>query len=90
MKRTLYFIMGLFWLTALVFWYGNRDALAENIDPLNNGSQYAYGENVGWFNAEPNGDGGDGVERPQLLLPLRQAREARRGQVLVLLRADRT
>jgi hypothetical protein len=27
---------------------------AENIDPNNNGSQYAYGENVGWFNFEPN------------------------------------
>jgi hypothetical protein len=34
---------------------------AENIDPLDDDSQYAYGENVGWFNAEPNGDGGDGV-----------------------------
>jgi hypothetical protein len=35
---------------------------AENIDPDDNGSQYAYGENLGWFNAEPGGDGGDGVE----------------------------
>jgi len=26
---------------------------AENIDPCDNGSQYAYGENVGWFNFEP-------------------------------------
>jgi hypothetical protein len=25
----------------------------ENIDPLNDGSQYAWGENVGWFNFEP-------------------------------------
>jgi hypothetical protein len=26
---------------------------AENIDPDNNGSQYAYAENVGWLNFEP-------------------------------------
>ncbi len=37
-------------------------SLAENIDPDGDGSQYAYGENVGWMNAEPNGDGGDGVQ----------------------------
>ena len=35
---------------------------AENIDPDNDGSQYAYGENVGWLNAEPQGDAGPGVE----------------------------
>jgi hypothetical protein len=34
---------------------------AENVDPLNDGSQYAYGENVGWINAEPGGDGADGL-----------------------------
>ena len=27
---------------------------AENIDPYQNGSQYAYGANVGWLNFEPN------------------------------------
>jgi len=27
---------------------------AENIDPYKNGSQYAYGANVGWINFEPN------------------------------------
>jgi hypothetical protein len=37
-------------------------AWAENIDPLNAGSQYAYGENIGWLNAEPGGDEGYGVE----------------------------
>ncbi|MCK4999915.1 MAG: hypothetical protein KAS23_10275, partial [Anaerohalosphaera sp.] len=26
---------------------------AENIDPYADGSQYAYGENVGWLNFEP-------------------------------------
>lgn len=35
---------------------------AENIDPDNDGSQYAYGENVGWLNFEPGGDGGSGAE----------------------------
>jgi uncharacterized repeat protein (TIGR01451 family) len=35
---------------------------AENIDPQNNDSQFAWGENVGWINAEPDGDGGPGVE----------------------------
>jgi hypothetical protein len=28
-------------------------ALAENVDPSNAGAQYAWGENVGWINAEP-------------------------------------
>ena len=37
-------------------------AVAENIDPDNDNSQYAYGENVGWLNFEPDGDGGPGVE----------------------------
>jgi len=35
---------------------------AENIDPDSDGSRYAYGENVGWLNAEPSGNGGPGVE----------------------------
>jgi len=29
-------------------------AYAENMDPNDDGSQYAYGENVGWLNFEPN------------------------------------
>jgi chitodextrinase len=33
---------------------------AENIDPDNINSQYAWGENVGWMNLEPGGDGGPG------------------------------
>ncbi len=36
-------------------------AFAENIDPLNDNSQYAWGENVGWLNAEPSGEGGPGI-----------------------------
>jgi len=44
---------------ALVFLAGfllfcAADLQAENIDPDNDGSQYAYGENVGWLNFEPN------------------------------------
>jgi hypothetical protein len=35
---------------------------AENIDPGNDESQHAYGENVGWLNAEPSGNGGPGVQ----------------------------
>ncbi|MCP5004691.1 MAG: hypothetical protein GY941_12250, partial [Planctomycetes bacterium] len=35
---------------------------AENIDPNNDDSQYAYGENAGWLNAEPLGDSGPGIE----------------------------
>lgn len=35
-------------------------SIAENIDPYNDDSQYAYGENVGWFNFEPNT--GNGVQ----------------------------
>jgi Leucine-rich repeat (LRR) protein/acetyltransferase-like isoleucine patch superfamily enzyme len=34
----------------------------ENIDPDNDDCQYAWGENVGWLNLEPGGDGGSGVE----------------------------
>ena len=29
-------------------------SFAENIDPNEDGSQYAYGENIGWVNFEPN------------------------------------
>jgi hypothetical protein len=32
----------------------------ENIDPYEEGNQYAYGENTGWLNAEP--DTGDGMQ----------------------------
>jgi len=35
---------------------------AENVDPDADGSRYAWGENVGWINAEPGGDGGPGAE----------------------------
>jgi K319-like protein len=32
-------------------------AFAENIDPDDDGSQYAWGENIGWLNLEPGDDG---------------------------------
>jgi hypothetical protein len=37
-------------------------AAAETIDPTEDDSQYAYGENIGWLNAEPGGDGGNGIQ----------------------------
>ena len=46
----------------LVSWLPLSLSAAENIDPANADEQYAYGENVGWINAEPLGDGGSGVE----------------------------
>lgn len=35
---------------------------AENVDPDNDDSQYAYGENAGWINFEPGGNTGSGAE----------------------------
>ena len=37
-------------------------ALAENIDPNNDGSKYAWAENLGWINLRPGGPGGSGVQ----------------------------
>ncbi len=34
---------------------------AETINPLNDGSRYAWSENTGWLNAEPSGNGGPGI-----------------------------
>ena len=39
---------------------------AENIDPYEDDSQYAYGENVGWLNFEPNTGDGAQVESDKL------------------------
>lgn len=39
---------------------------AENIDPYDDGSQYAYGENVGWLNFEPNQGPGVTVSNSKL------------------------
>jgi hypothetical protein len=34
---------------------------AESIDPGSTDAQYAWGENVGWINGEPSGNGGPGI-----------------------------
>ncbi len=47
---------------------GVNTARSENIDPDLDGSQFAYGENVGWLNLEPMGDGGSGVQVDDLEL----------------------
>ena len=52
---------GIFLLSAIMILFCTT-AYAENIDPNDDDCQYAYGENVGWLNAEPGGDGGEGVE----------------------------
>jgi hypothetical protein len=39
---------------------------AENIDPYGDGSQYGYGENVGWLNFEPSEGEGAHVGQTQL------------------------
>jgi YD repeat-containing protein len=55
----------LFWplLLSLLFLGSSMGfSQGENIDPDNDGSQYAWGENIGWLNFEPGGDGGPGVE----------------------------
>ncbi|MHC4575492.1 MAG: hypothetical protein ACYS76_15430 [Planctomycetota bacterium] len=39
---------------------------AENIDPNEDGSQYAYGENIGWLNFEPSQGDGAHVSETQL------------------------
>jgi hypothetical protein len=40
--------------------------LAENIDPCDANNQYAWGENVGWFNFEPSLGDGAHVDKTQL------------------------
>lgn len=39
---------------------GASHAAPENIDPAGDDHQYAWGENIGWVNAEPSGNGGPG------------------------------
>ena len=42
---------------AMLFVCSLNSIRAANIDPNNDGSQYAYGENTGWVNFEPNAPG---------------------------------
>ena len=51
MKRTNIFSLSILAICLLVCC---GDLCAENIDPYEDGSQNAYGENVGWLNFEPN------------------------------------
>ena len=50
--KTKFLIWPVFLVGFLIFCCVNL--YAENIDPNNDGSQYAYGANVGWLNFEPN------------------------------------
>ena len=47
---------------ALLVGLSAAGALAENIDPFNDSSQYAWSENTGWINAEPANCSDCGVE----------------------------
>jgi hypothetical protein len=47
-------------LLGLVAW--GSPPLAENIDPAGRDARFAWGENVGWFNARPLGPGGPGLQ----------------------------
>ena len=58
MKRL--FILSL--TITLVFGLGVLPAASENIDPDNNGSQYAYSEVFGWIDFELDGDDEVGME----------------------------
>ena len=59
-KRITSFV--LFW----VIFFAHCAIGAENIDPSDNGYQYAYGENAGWLNFEPNQGGGVTVSDTKL------------------------
>lgn len=61
MKRRISYAVFLVSIVTLITGNGWM-AFAKNIDPHNDDSQYAYGENAGWFNFEPGGDNGDGAE----------------------------
>lgn len=52
-------LTALFVLQAATILIAARPAAAENIDPAN---KYAWSENMGWFNAQPSGPGGSGVQ----------------------------
>jgi hypothetical protein len=41
---------------------------SENMDPAGTGAQHAWSENSGWWNGEPSGDGGPGVQVGDALL----------------------
>lgn len=49
------------WLAIPVLFTGCL-AFAGNIDPSSDGSKYAWSENLGWINLQPQGPGGPGVQ----------------------------
>jgi len=55
-------LVSVLFLTTVLF-IGNQKLLyAENIDPDNQGYQYAWSENLGWINFDPQGSGAVGVD----------------------------
>lgn len=62
--KTCNIIKGMILLAALLLFV--NVGFAENIDPDNDGSQYAYGANVGWLNFEPSEGPGVHVSKTQL------------------------
>jgi len=49
-------------VAALVLFFFTPLYAEENIDPDDDGSRFAYGENIGWLNADPANSGGAGIE----------------------------
>ena len=49
-------------LAAVLMLWVSGSPSAENVDPMADGSQYAWGEHIGWLNAEPQGEGAMGVQ----------------------------
>lgn len=62
MKRPVFNLLLTIMIGILILAAGVKVGVAENVDPDGDGSQYLYGENSGWLNAEPMGDGGPGIE----------------------------
>ncbi len=50
------------WAIGLTLLVLAAPAVAENVNPAGDDARYAWGENVGWFNAQPLGPGGPGIE----------------------------
>ncbi|MGA1864330.1 MAG: thrombospondin type 3 repeat-containing protein [bacterium] len=53
MKQMKFHILPILCIFTLAICIGSKVVFAENIDPLEDGSQYSYGENIGWLNFEP-------------------------------------
>ena len=62
MKRATQGASPRFVLLAILILMAGGVAPAENINPNNDGSKYAWSENLGWLNAQPSGPGGPGAQ----------------------------